>query len=170
MFGAKLKNKVDQEMEPTRPVHPPWKEGDEAATWNMPRQHRCNGGACGGGVIGPSSYLRNKLVGKNDEEALCELIFNGMPVSMFEDFGKQTQHCANEEWVHHVERLDKNGVLKHKKCLRPCERNTPGARHCQKGFGEHRNGKKINRTCSFATGFLICWMGALFHQGAKVGA
>ena len=144
MFGTKLKNKVEQEMEPTRPVHPPWKEGDEAATWNMPRQHRCNGGACGGGVIGPSSYLRNKLIGKNDEEALCELIFNGMPVSMFEEFAKTTEHYANEEWAHPVERKDENGVPKPKKNLRPCERNDAGARHRQKGFGECRNGKKIN--------------------------
>ena len=117
MFGTKLKNKVDQEMEPTQPVHHPWKEGEEAATWNMPRQHRHNGVACSGGAIGPSTYLRNKLIGKTDEEALCELIFNGTPVSMFEEFGKQSQHYANEEWVHPVERVDKNGVPKHKKCL-----------------------------------------------------
>jgi hypothetical protein len=126
-------------------------------TWTLPPQFHFNGPQ-------PGATLKVKLAirGKDNFEALKELLLLIYSKDIMKFVAEETQRYAYEDWVLPTDRLDRDGKQGTRKYWRHIDTYVDGARH-----RIDKNKVDECKRWEVTTGFLTAWHGLLLYSGAK---
>lgn len=161
LFSARAQAEMRKKMEPLRNVHKPWKElkQDEDVrdfSW-QPRQEDSYTGSSGGGVCGPTTWIKDTALNANSLAYLFIAIF---PMDLIKYITKMTEKYAYDDWVVATEQLDADGNVKEKKIWKDCSANTDGATH---------RASKMKKKYDITPGLILGFIAILVLQGAHFG-
>ena len=153
-----------KKLEPSRPVHDPWKEQKKASSieWTPLSEDSYNGSQSGG-RLGPSKKMMDVARGSNSLADLFLLIFT---INLFGYIAEMTENYAYKEWVTETERRDRDGKPTKKKFFVPFHRRSK--RESLPAGARHR-ADNARTKYTITPYFIMAWVAIAIISGAHFG-
>ena len=163
IFSKTQQNQMKRDMEPIRPVHPPWQElsAEDDVVWH-PTGDDLYTGSQGGPNSGPSALMKQLA---SSAESLVTMFLFIVPLSFFEKVAVFTDKYCYRDWVVEQFGKDRDGETKKVRHFVDVPAKVGRNPYPKRRHRADKERKKYDIT----PGFVICWIALLILQGAHFG-